>query len=171
MKHNAHFTNETLPGCENITFRSDEYWECYIRQISITLHHMVGTASMGARESKNAVVDPDFQVIGTSRLRVVDSSVMPLVPIGNTNAPAVMLGERAADRIKRIWIKSVNAENSTKMTSTSTISTTENVPAEAGSTSPSPQELPQQNQKLSLIQNEVKFRPPLQCKYGHCISL
>ena len=171
-KYNARFTNETLPGCENVTFRSDEYWECYIRQISVTLHHIVGTAAMGARGSNNAVVDPDFQVIGTKRLRVVDSSVIPLVPIGNTNAPAVMLGERAADIIKRIWVKPANvASNSTSSASTTTTATPESAPVETSST-PLPQELPEeQKQKLSLIQNEVKLRPPLQCKYGHCISL
>lgn len=49
-----------------------------------------------------------FQVQGIDRLRVADASVMPSVPSGNTNAPAVMVGERAADYIKQRWLGATN---------------------------------------------------------------
>ena len=53
---------------------------------------------MGVDEQ--AVVDPELRVRGVDGLRVVDASVMPMVPRGNTNAPTIMIGERAADLIR-----------------------------------------------------------------------
>jgi len=76
------------------------YWEWYIRHIAVTVYHPVGTCAMGAEGDPRAVVDPSLQVLGVSRLRVVDASVMPTLPSGNTNAPAIMIGERGADLIK-----------------------------------------------------------------------
>jgi choline dehydrogenase-like flavoprotein len=99
----SRFTDVPFPGCEGIPFRSDAYWECYIRQYSITLHHIVGTCSMGRRGSKEAVVDPQLRVLGTEGLRVIDASVMPLLPISNTHAPSVMIGEKGAWHIKATW--------------------------------------------------------------------
>jgi choline dehydrogenase len=60
--------------------------------------HPVGTCAMGKGE--DAVVDPQLRVIGVEALRVVDASVMPTVPGANTNASAVMIGEKAADLIR-----------------------------------------------------------------------
>jgi choline dehydrogenase len=48
-----------------------------------------------------AVVDPELRVYGVKGLRVADASIMPAVPSGNTNAPAIMIGEKCADLIKR----------------------------------------------------------------------
>jgi choline dehydrogenase len=67
----------------------------YVRQTAITYHHQVGTCKMGRDEM--AVVDPTLRVHGIEGLRVADASVMPTVTSGNTNAPAIMIGERAAD--------------------------------------------------------------------------
>ncbi len=70
----------------------------YVRRTAITYHHQVGTCAMGVGEE--AVVDPQLRVRGVEGLRVADASVMPLVTSGNTHAPAMMIGERAADLVR-----------------------------------------------------------------------
>jgi len=97
------FTKTVLPGCENVPFRSDEYFECYIRTYSVTLHHIVGTCAMGRNDSKDAVVDPELRVIGVKGLRVIDASIMPVVPVSNTQAPTIMIAEKGADMIWDSW--------------------------------------------------------------------
>ncbi|MFL5860824.1 MAG: GMC family oxidoreductase [Solirubrobacteraceae bacterium] len=71
----------------------------YVRRTAISYHHQVGTCRMGADTDADAVVDPRLRVRGVERLRVADASVMPAVTSGNTNAPSLMIGERAADFI------------------------------------------------------------------------
>lgn len=69
----------------------------YIRRMTASYHHQVGTARMGT--DNMAVVDPQLRVHGLSGLRVIDASVMPVIPTGNTNAPSIMIGEKTADMI------------------------------------------------------------------------
>jgi choline dehydrogenase len=77
---------------------SDEDLERYVRDTAVTYHHQVGTCRMGLDEL--AVVDPrTLMVRGLQGVRVADASVMPLIPTGNTNAAAVLIGERAAEFI------------------------------------------------------------------------
>ena len=70
----------------------------HIRRETQTLYHPVGTCAMGTGEQ--AVVDPELRVRGIDGLRVADASVMPMVPRGNTNAPSIMVGEKAADLLQ-----------------------------------------------------------------------
>jgi choline dehydrogenase len=77
---------------------SDADIDAYVRASLELDHHPVGTCAMGTDE--NAVVDPELRVRGVEGLRVVDASVMPLVPGGNTNAPTVMVAEKASDMIR-----------------------------------------------------------------------
>jgi len=67
----------------------------YVRATAITYHHQVGTCKMGTDAA--AVVDPRLRVHGLDGLRVADASIMPTVTTGNTNAPSIMIGERAAE--------------------------------------------------------------------------
>jgi choline dehydrogenase-like flavoprotein len=83
------------PGVE-----SDSDLEADARRRVELLYHPVGTCRMGADET--AVVDAALRVRGIDGLRVADASVMPLIPGGNTNAPTIMIGERAADLIRGV---------------------------------------------------------------------
>ncbi len=75
----------------------DEMLE-FVRKEGVTIFHPVGTCSMGS--TARDVVDERLRVYGTSGLRVVDASIMPLLVSGNTNAGAIMIGEKAADMIR-----------------------------------------------------------------------
>lgn len=66
----------------------------YVRRTAITYHHQVGTCKMGVDDM--SVVDPELAVHGVAGLHVADASIMPRITSGNTNAPAVLIGERAA---------------------------------------------------------------------------
>jgi len=79
------------------TCRSEADWEQFARQSATYGAHPVGTCRMG--NDQDAVVGPDLSVHGTQHLRVIDASVMPTSPSGNTNAPTMMLAERAADLV------------------------------------------------------------------------
>ncbi len=68
----------------------------YVRAISKTVFHPSGTAKMGAADDPMAVVSEDLRVRGVEGLRVADASIMPRLVSGNTNAPTMMIGERAA---------------------------------------------------------------------------
>ena len=86
---------EIYPGAET---QSDSELEADLRRRVELIYHPVGTCRIGTDEL--AVVDPELRVRGIERLRVADASVMPVISGGNTNAPTIMIAERAADLIK-----------------------------------------------------------------------
>jgi choline dehydrogenase len=90
---------EIQPGREH---DSEEAILAHIRGASLTVHHPVGTCRMGADE--NAVVDNKLRVKNVQALRVVDASIMPMIVSGNTNAPTIMIAEKASDLIKASMI-------------------------------------------------------------------
>jgi choline dehydrogenase len=86
--------DEYRPGNE---IDSPDEWLDFARQYGATIFHPVGTCKMG--NDPAAVVDPRLRVHGLAGLRVADASIMPTLISGNTNAPAIMIGEKAADLI------------------------------------------------------------------------
>ncbi len=90
-----HVISEALPGPAVTT---DEEFEGFLRMASWGAQHPVGTCKMGIDDM--AVVGPDLRVHGIEGLRVVDASVMPTSPSGNTNAATVMIAEKAAEMIR-----------------------------------------------------------------------
>jgi choline dehydrogenase-like flavoprotein len=87
----GHLREELTPGAERA---SDEELIAEVKLRATTVYHPVGTCKMGIDEA--AVVDPTLRVHGLEGLRVADASIMPQITGGNTNAPSMMIGERAA---------------------------------------------------------------------------
>nr|XP_016923952.1 glucose dehydrogenase [FAD, quinone] [Drosophila suzukii] len=93
-----------LDECDVLSTDSDEYWLCYIRYFYVGAWHSVGTCRMAPKkeadsQEEGGVVDERLRVHGVKGLRVVDASIMPELPAGNTNGPAMMIGEKGAQLI------------------------------------------------------------------------
>lgn len=104
QKYGSRLLPIPFPGCEHETFMSDAYWWCATGLVSTNLHHQSGTCKMGPDTDPDAVVDPELRVRGVRGLRVVDTSIMPVIPAGHTNSMAFMIGEKASDLIKKTWL-------------------------------------------------------------------
>jgi len=76
---------------------TDEEIVAWVKKAAETTYHPVGTCKMGRDDM--AVVDPTLRVHGIGGLRVADASIMPTLTSGNTNAPAIMIGEKASDLV------------------------------------------------------------------------
>lgn len=79
---------------------SEEYLSDYVTKSAVTVYHPVGTCKMGPVNDPTTVVCPRLKIKGLKGIRVVDCSICPSIPNANTNAPAIMIGERASDFIK-----------------------------------------------------------------------
>ncbi len=88
--------DEILPG---VDATDDAALDDAIREHAESAYHPCGTCRMGRRDDPGAVVDPEARVIGVDGLRLADSSIFPQITNGNTNAPSIMVGEKAADHI------------------------------------------------------------------------
>lgn len=104
---------------------SDEELLDFARQVGQTLYHPTSTCSIGH------VVDPEPKVLGVEGLRVADASVMPTVVRGNTNAPTIMIGEKAADLVAGTRSSTRTAGSATARTTSATGGTTTPVTATA----------------------------------------
>ena len=89
---------EFMPGP---AFQSDDELVKAAGDIGTTIFHPVGTCRMGRANDPSAVVDTEFRVRGIERLRVIDASIMPTITSGNTNAPTIMIAERASEILAR----------------------------------------------------------------------
>lgn len=87
----AYLNDNKFPGCAHFEFFSNSYLECYIRHMTLTSYHPIGTCSMGLPDSTDAVVDTSFRVLGIDKLFIADASVMPTLPSGNINAAVAMM--------------------------------------------------------------------------------
>ena len=92
----AYHAGELVPG---ETVEDQRSVSQFVRERMETLYHPVGTCKMGC--DADAVVDAKLRVRGVDGLRVVDASVMPVIPSGNTNAPTIMIAEKAAELFRQ----------------------------------------------------------------------
>jgi choline dehydrogenase-like flavoprotein len=89
-------------GVDNATPETDDQIRDTIRDRADTVYHPVGTCKMGPASDPMAVVDAQLRVRGIDGLRVVDASIMPTLIGGNTNAPTIMIAEKASDLIRNV---------------------------------------------------------------------
>lgn len=107
QKWNATLLKEDISPCNRLEFKSNHYYRCLTRTITNTLYHYSGTCKMGRQDDRTSVVSPDLKVYGVKKLRVVDASIMPEIPTGHLNVMTMMIGEKAADLIKKQYGESI----------------------------------------------------------------
>lgn len=96
---NATLIDPQLKGCKEHKFLTKECWQCYIRHLTASMSHPSGTAKMGNPKEPDTVVDNNLRVFGVERLRVADSSVVPVTLSGHITPLAYVIGAKAADFI------------------------------------------------------------------------
>lgn len=102
-KHKMSLVKLALPKCDDFEYFSDAYWDCYIRHMTMTIYHYIGTVKMGPNTDKTSVVDWRLKVKGLNGLRVIDASIMPEMISANTNAATIMIGEKGSHMIREDW--------------------------------------------------------------------
>ncbi|KAF8782850.1 glucose dehydrogenase [FAD, quinone]-like [Argiope bruennichi] len=111
VKIGSKLFSSIFPGCEDFVGDDDKYFRCMAKSILITSSHPVGTVKMGDPKDPSTVLDPRLRVKSIRNLRVVDASVMPKSPSGNTHVPTMMIGEKASDMIK----ESIHCDSDNKL--------------------------------------------------------
>ena len=96
-KYDFRLIDKTLPACRQFEFGEKDYWRCVMMEYTATPFHLLGTSKMGSSSDPHTVVNERLKVYGVDHLRVVDSSIMPKIPRGNTNAATIMIAEKASD--------------------------------------------------------------------------
>lgn len=94
--YNSTFYAPFYPACAGYAFLSSAFWDCMVSNYSTTVFHGVGSCRMGPASDTTSVVDPHLRVHRVPGLRVIDSSIMPILVNGNTNAAIIMIGERGS---------------------------------------------------------------------------
>ncbi|CAH0403443.1 unnamed protein product [Chilo suppressalis] len=102
----AYFVRQSLDACKHLKWGSDDYTICVAQSYTSSTYHPVGTCKMGPETDRKAVVDPRLRVYGINGLRVIDASIMPIIPRGNTNAPTIMIAEKGAAFVLEDWHRS-----------------------------------------------------------------
>lgn len=102
QKLGAEINPKHFPGCERFFFDSHEYWECYIRQLTLTMYHPVGTCKIGAETDDSTVVLNNFQVKNIENLFVVDGSVLPKATSGNPHAVIAMIAQKFVNDMRKL---------------------------------------------------------------------
>jgi len=118
-KFGSRFHSKLIPGCENFSLYTDEYWTCILRIYTLSIYHLSCSAKMGPPSDPMAVVNPELKVYGIEGLRVIDASIMPTITSGNINAPVIMIGEKGADLIKATWMRSSHSKSNNITAATS----------------------------------------------------
>uniref|UniRef100_A0AAG5CQV1 Glucose-methanol-choline oxidoreductase N-terminal domain-containing protein n=1 Tax=Anopheles atroparvus TaxID=41427 RepID=A0AAG5CQV1_ANOAO len=101
---NATLLDYSRSPCRRDTFLDEnEFYSCLVRQYTQTIYHPCGTAKMGPATDPMAVVDRFLRVHHIGGLRVVDASIFPVIPTGNTNVPTIATAEKAADIVRAAY--------------------------------------------------------------------
>lgn len=101
QKLGIQLNSHKIPECEH--YVKDEYWKCAVRYLSTSLGQVTGTVKMGSKPAEGACVDDKLRVHDVHKLRVVDSSVVPVTISGDASALNIVIGEKAADLLKEHW--------------------------------------------------------------------
>lgn len=90
----AKLNAKSFPGCEGLVFSSAEYWTCYVKHLTLTAYHPVGTCRLGHNAADSVVAMDTFQVHNIKHLFVCDASIMPTMPSANPQAAVGMLARK-----------------------------------------------------------------------------
>ncbi|XP_054290846.1 glucose dehydrogenase [FAD, quinone]-like [Macrosteles quadrilineatus] len=97
------FHEIVAPACSKYVVSSRDFRIFSLKHFVTTCYHPTSTCKMGPADDPTSVVNPQLQVKEVRHLRVADASIMPDIVRGNTNAPSIMIGEKAADLVKQMW--------------------------------------------------------------------